>query len=45
MINFGAVDIGGRRPGEVIGFFWRSVYIYIYVNFGGRRPGEVIGFF
>ena len=27
MINFDSVDFSGRRPEEVISFFWRSVYI------------------
>ena len=26
IINFDAVDFSGRRPEEVISFFWRSVY-------------------
>ena len=26
MINFDSVDFSGRRPEEVISFFWRSVY-------------------
>ena len=27
MINFNVVDFSERRSEEVIGFFWRSVYI------------------
>ena len=30
MINFVAVDFSKRRPEEVISFFWRSVYIYLF---------------
>ena len=30
MINFDSVDISGRRPEEVISFFWRSVYILMF---------------
>ena len=26
IINFDSVDFSGRRPEEVISFFWRSVY-------------------
>ena len=29
MINFDAVDFSERHSEEVIGFFWRSVYIRI----------------
>ena len=33
MINFDSVDFNGRRPEEVISFFWRSVYKYtMYVT-------------
>ena len=31
MSNFDAVDFSERRSEEVISFFWRSVYIYIYI--------------
>ena len=28
IIHFDSMDFSGRRPEEVISFFWRSVYIY-----------------
>ena len=31
MTNFAVVDFSERRSGEVISFFWRSVYIYLYL--------------
>ena len=34
IINFDGVDFSGCRPEKVISFFWRSVYIYIWVYFG-----------
>ena len=30
MIHYDAVDFSERRSEEVIGFFWRSVYLVIY---------------
>ena len=33
MINFDAVDFSERRPEEVISFFWRSVYVYMWVDY------------
>ena len=32
IINFDNVDFSGRRPEEVISFFWRSVYICLEVQ-------------
>ena len=38
IINFDRVDFSGRRPEEVISFFWRSVYIPGYAI---RRCSEL----
>ena len=32
IINFDSVDFSERRPEEVISFFWRLVYIVLYVD-------------
>ena len=37
MINFDSVDFSGRRPEEVISFFWSSVYFDIIRKSNFRR--------
>ena len=37
MINFYVVDFSGRRPEEVISFFWRSVYIREWEERGRKK--------
>ena len=38
IINFDGVDFSGRRPEEVISFFWRSVYFIMFSFYITQNP-------